>query len=89
MLEIVPLVLGSVSTNCYLVADSNSGEAVVIDPAWDGRLIHAEAKKRSGRSDNSGTRMPILTTSPGLQDLWNRFINLTCPWLCTRKTWSY
>jgi hydroxyacylglutathione hydrolase len=46
MLEIVCLVLGPVSTNCYLVADTSSGEAVVIDPAWDGQIILAEAKKR-------------------------------------------
>ena len=46
MLEIIPLVLGPVSTNCYLIADPDSGEAVVIDPAWDGQVILAEAKKR-------------------------------------------
>ncbi|HEX7540987.1 MAG TPA: MBL fold metallo-hydrolase [Anaerolineales bacterium] len=46
MLEIIPLVLGPVSTNCYLIADPDSGEAAVIDPAWDGQVILAEAKKR-------------------------------------------
>ena len=46
MLEIVPLVLGPVSTNCYLVADPDSGDAAVIDPAWDGNVILAEAQKR-------------------------------------------
>jgi len=46
MLEIIPLVLGPVSTNCYLIADPDSGEAVVIDPAWDGLVILAEAQKR-------------------------------------------
>jgi len=46
MLDIVSLILGLVSTNCYLIADSDSGEAVVIDPAWDGTLILAAAKKR-------------------------------------------
>ena len=46
MLEIVPLVLGPVSTNCYLIADSATGEAAVIDPAWDGHVILAEAQKR-------------------------------------------
>jgi hydroxyacylglutathione hydrolase len=49
MLEIVPLVLGLVSTNVYLIADSESGEAAVIDPAWDGKLILDEAKKRGWR----------------------------------------
>ena len=47
MLETVCLILGPVSTNCYLVADSISGDAVVIDPAWDGNVILAEAKKRT------------------------------------------
>lgn len=46
MLNILSLVLGPVSTNCYLVADPISCEAVVIDPAWDGRKIFAEADKR-------------------------------------------
>jgi hydroxyacylglutathione hydrolase len=46
MLEIIPLVLGPVSTNCYLIADPDSGEAAVIDPAWDGHIILEEAEKR-------------------------------------------
>ena len=46
MLEIISLVLGPVSTNCYLIADPDSGDAVVIDPAWDGQIILAEAQKR-------------------------------------------
>jgi hydroxyacylglutathione hydrolase len=46
MFEIVTLVLGPVSTNCYLVADPDSKEAAVVDPAWDGHIILAEAKKR-------------------------------------------
>jgi len=45
-LEIVPLTLGPVFTNAYLVADGGSGEAAVIDPAWDGGTILAEAHKR-------------------------------------------
>ena len=49
MLEIVTLVLGPVSTNTYLIADAASGEAAVIDPAWDGHLILAEAEKRGWR----------------------------------------
>lgn len=48
-LEIVPLTLGPVLTNAYLVADPETGEAAVIDPAWDGRVILAEAKKRGWR----------------------------------------
>jgi glyoxylase-like metal-dependent hydrolase (beta-lactamase superfamily II) len=46
MLEIKPLVLGPVSTNCYLVADPDSSEAAVIDPAWDGEIIVAETRSR-------------------------------------------
>jgi glyoxylase-like metal-dependent hydrolase (beta-lactamase superfamily II) len=34
MLTIVPMVLGPVQTNAYLLADVHTGEAVVIDPAW-------------------------------------------------------
>ena len=46
MLEIVTLTLGPLATNTYLTADSDTGEAAVIDPAWDGQLIAAEAKRR-------------------------------------------
>jgi len=49
MLEIIALVLGPVSTNCYLIADPDSDEAAVIDPAWDGHVILAEAQKRGWR----------------------------------------
>ncbi len=45
-LEIVSLQLGPVMTNAYLVADTDTREAVVIDPAWDGHIILAEAEKR-------------------------------------------
>lgn len=46
MLEIVQLILGPIRTNTYLVADSATGEAVVIDPAWDGQFIAKEAVQR-------------------------------------------
>ena len=49
MLEIVPLRLGPVATNAYLIADSDTGEAAVIDPAWDGQLIAAQASQRNWR----------------------------------------
>jgi hydroxyacylglutathione hydrolase len=49
MLEIVPLILGPLETNTYLVADPGAGEAAVIDPAWDGSLIAAEANQRNWR----------------------------------------
>ncbi len=45
MLDFRTLILGPVSTNCYIIADSDSGEAAVIDPAWDGRAILLEAQK--------------------------------------------
>ena len=46
MLEIVSFVLGPVGTNAYMVADPNDGIAAVVDPAWDGHIIAAEAVKR-------------------------------------------
>ena len=49
MLEIIPLILGPVQTNAYLVADTGTKVAVVIDPAWDGDFIYAKAKKRGWR----------------------------------------
>src|SRR5512147_1630634 len=49
MLEIVSFTLGPAQTNAYLVADSETKEAAVIDPAWDGHIILAEAQKRGWR----------------------------------------
>jgi hydroxyacylglutathione hydrolase len=49
MLEIVSFTLGPVQTNAYLVADSDTGDAAVIDPAWDGEIILEAAKKRGWR----------------------------------------
>ena len=46
MFEIISFVLGPVETNAYLIADSVSHEAVVIDPAWDGEWIAKQAKQR-------------------------------------------
>ncbi len=52
MLEILSFTLGPVSTNAYLIADPATKEAIVIDPAWDGHLILAEAEKRGWRIGN-------------------------------------
>ena len=49
MLEIVTFTLGPIKTNAYLVADSESRDAAVIDPAWDGQLILTEARKHNWR----------------------------------------
>ena len=48
-LEIVTFQLGPVQTNAYLIADKTSGVAAVIDPAWDGDVILAEALRRGWR----------------------------------------
>jgi len=44
MINIITLQLGPVMTNAYLVADSETKEAVVIDPAWDGHVIVEKAQ---------------------------------------------
>src|SRR5688500_9703982 len=49
MLEIVPFTLGPAVTNAYLLADSETKEAVVIDPAWDGQIILEAAGQRGWR----------------------------------------
>jgi hydroxyacylglutathione hydrolase len=49
MLKIVSFVLGPAQTNAYLIADQDTGVAAVIDPAWDGHIILAEAQKRDWR----------------------------------------
>jgi hydroxyacylglutathione hydrolase len=48
-LSIVPMLLGPVQTNTYLVADTESRVAAVIDPAWDGAAIVREAERREWR----------------------------------------
>ena len=46
MLEIVNFVLGPVATNTYLIADLDSQQAAVIDPAVDEPAVMQEAEKR-------------------------------------------
>jgi glyoxylase-like metal-dependent hydrolase (beta-lactamase superfamily II) len=49
MLEIATFTLGPAMTNAYLVADPETKEAAVIDPAWDGHAILTESIKRGWR----------------------------------------
>src|SRR6185295_5704497 len=49
MLEIVSFTLGPAQTNAYIVADSETKEAAVIDPAWDGQIILEAARQRGWR----------------------------------------
>ena len=44
-LQIASLSLGSIGTNCYLVADSYTKDAAAIDPGWDAPQILATANK--------------------------------------------
>jgi glyoxylase-like metal-dependent hydrolase (beta-lactamase superfamily II) len=48
-LSIISFTLGPVFTNTYLLADEETKESIVIDPADDGELIAAEADKRGWR----------------------------------------
>lgn len=48
-MDIVRFVLGPVETNTYLIADPEEGLAAVIDPAWEGERIAAEAQRRGWR----------------------------------------
>ena len=48
-LEIVTFILGPAQTNAYLVANSETRDAAVIDPSWDGKLILSEAQKHGWR----------------------------------------
>ena len=34
-LEIIPMVLGAIENNTYLIADTKSGLAAVVDPSFD------------------------------------------------------
>ena len=46
MLDIISFVVGPILTNAFLIGDSKSKQAVVIDPGWDGQLISQEANNR-------------------------------------------
>ncbi|MBN1303005.1 MAG: MBL fold metallo-hydrolase [Anaerolineales bacterium] len=46
-LEIQTFILGPAQTNAYLVADTQTNQAVVVDPAWDGGIIVKETVARS------------------------------------------
>jgi len=48
-LAIVTFTLGPALTNAYLIGDESAGTAVVVDPAWDGPVITAEAARRNWR----------------------------------------
>jgi glyoxylase-like metal-dependent hydrolase (beta-lactamase superfamily II) len=52
MIAIVSFTLGPVATNTYLVADPETGEAAVIDPADQGEEIVREARSRGWRIGN-------------------------------------
>lgn len=52
MLSIVSFTLGPVQTNTYLIADPETKEAVVIDPAGQGDFIVDEAEKHGWRISN-------------------------------------
>ncbi|MGQ9832825.1 MAG: MBL fold metallo-hydrolase [Candidatus Villigracilaceae bacterium] len=43
------LPLGPLQTNCYLLADSESGEAAVVDPAGEAEVILNETRRRGWR----------------------------------------
>lgn len=38
-MRVITLPLGPLETNCYIVADPDSGEAAIIDPAWSAATI--------------------------------------------------
>ena len=49
MLSIVSFKLGPAVTNCYLISDPQTGEVVIIDPAWSGDFLAAEIGRRDLR----------------------------------------
>lgn len=48
-LSVVMFTQGDTATNAYLVAEHDGERALVIDPAWDGEAIRAEAARRHWR----------------------------------------
>lgn len=46
-LEVVTFELGPMQNNTYLVADTETGQAVVVDPSFDSDVVLEEARKRN------------------------------------------
>lgn len=69
MLEIVRFTLGPVQTNAYLIADSETGTAAVIDPAWEGETIRLEAERRGWRVEQVWITHAHFDHIGGLADL--------------------
>jgi len=69
MLETVCLTLGPLQTNAYLLADPQTGDAAVIDPAWEGALILSEARKRGWRIGQIWITHPHFDHIGGLAEL--------------------
>jgi len=63
MLEIVTIILGPVQTNAYLVADSETRDAAVIDRPGTVKSSSPKPKSAAGASRIFGIRMRTLTIS--------------------------
>ncbi len=72
MLIILPLPLGPLQTNCYLIADPTPGEATVIDPADEADAILTEAERRGWRIAQIWITHPHFDHLGALPDLVSR-----------------
>jgi glyoxylase-like metal-dependent hydrolase (beta-lactamase superfamily II) len=46
MIKVLQLPLGPLQTNCYLCACTETNQAAVVDPSWDGRAIASAAEQQ-------------------------------------------
>jgi len=69
MLEIITLPLGPLQTNAYLLSDSGSSEAAVIDPAGEAEVILTEARRRGWQIGQIWITHPHFDHIGGLADL--------------------
>ncbi len=75
-------------TNAYLIADPETSEAAVIDPAWDGHLIVGEAEKNGWRIGNIWLTHAHFDHIGGA-GLWPIKALHRLPWHCIRRTTRY
>ena len=72
-LEIIPIVLGPIENNTYLIADGESGEAALIDPSFDAAQVVDTARERGWKLTRIWLTHAHFDHFAGARDVADRF----------------